>query len=97
MKKRRPSFYISYNHVYQYTKKSRIKPVHKHKWWTEKKKINRNSGLAYEYKVKGRKDLIRKVPARKIGPPCKCKKKCFEILGQEAVNAIFHDFWELGD
>ena len=33
----------------KYTKKSRIKPLYKHKWWNEKKKSNRNSGLAYEY------------------------------------------------
>ena len=81
----------------KYTKKSRIKPLNKHKWWNENRKIKRNSGQAYEYKVKGNKNIIRKVEARKIGPPCKCKKKCFESLGQEAINTIFHDYWALGD
>ena len=81
----------------KYTKKSRNKPLNKHKWYTENKKAKRNSGKAYEYKVKGNKDLIRKVDARKIGPPCKCQNKCFEILGQEAVNKIFHEYWELGN
>ena len=81
----------------KYTKKSRVKPEIKAAWKTEDRKRKRNRGQAYQYSVKGNKNLIRKVEARKIGPPCTCKKDCFGILGQEAVNAIFHDFWDLGD
>ena len=81
----------------KYTKKSRVKPLNKEKWENVSRKIKRNRGEAYEYKVKGNKNLIKKVEARKLGPPCDCKKKCYEMLGQEACNATFHDFWELGD
>ena len=48
-------------------------------------------------KVKGNLQLIRKAEARKIGPPCKCQKKCFDILGNDAVNNIFKDYWALAD
>ena len=76
-------------------KKSRIRSRNKDKWWNVVCKRKRNSGEAYQYKVKGNKELIRKVDTKKVGPPCKCKKKCFEKLGAETINTIFKDFWDL--
>ena len=51
----------------KYTKKSRVKPEKKEDWENEDRKIKRNKGQAYQYKVKGNKNLIRKAEARKLG------------------------------
>lgn len=37
------------------------------------------------------------VQARKIGPPCACKNKCFQTVTQAGVQCIFESFWALGD
>ena len=87
----------SHHETPKYTKQNRLRSKNKDGWWDEKRKKNRNSGLAYEYKVKGNLQVIKKAEARKIGPPCKCQKKCFDILGSDAINNIFKDYWALAD
>ena len=37
------------------------------------------------------------VPARRIGAPCDCPKACFVLLGEEAVQEIFTQYWGIGD
>ena len=80
----------------KYTKKSRVKNRTPKKWWNEQRKTKKNSGEAYPYKVRGNKTMIRHVAAKKVGPPCNCKKKCFDTLGGVAINTIFKDYWGLG-
>ena len=36
------------------------------------------------------------VQAREQGPPCACKKKCFEKFTQQQREKIFQCFWDLG-
>ncbi|KAJ8289407.1 hypothetical protein GJAV_G00000970 [Gymnothorax javanicus] len=50
----------------------------------------RNAGLAY-INTSGKL-----VGPSKMGPPCRCKKNCWERLGDEAEIA-FKSFWGLGD
>ena len=80
----------------KYTKKSRVKPEIRENWKNVSRKDKRNRGEAYEYDVKGTK-VKKTAAARKIGPPCPCKKNCYNIVGQEAIKEIFKDFWEIGD
>ena len=37
------------------------------------------------------------VESAKQGPPCSCKKKCFEKFTPDELSKIFRCFWELGD
>ncbi|CAL4087823.1 unnamed protein product [Meganyctiphanes norvegica] len=37
------------------------------------------------------------IPARKIGNPCTCKKRCFATVGEESITAIYTNFWASGD
>ena len=65
-------------------------------WFTNKNKIKRNSGVSYQYKVKSNTDIVREVGARKVGPPCQCKNKCFEKIGPECIKKTFEEYWALG-
>lgn len=80
----------------KYTKKTRIKQKQCHEWFNNARKRNRNSGKAYKNKCKGT-NVVRHKEARKVGSPCKCKNKCFTKLGTNAINAIFSEYWSLGD
>ena len=79
----------------KFTKKSRVKTRNPKEHFNEMRKTNKNKGLAYKYKVKGNKELIRDVAAKKVGPPCECQKNCFVTLGEDAINTIFDDYWGL--
>ena len=35
--------------------------------------------------------------ARKIGNPCKCKLKCFDVIGNEIIERLFQEYWEYKD
>lgn len=37
------------------------------------------------------------VEAAKQGPPCRCKRKCFDKFSSEELSKIFTCFWELGE
>ena len=53
-------------------------------------KIKRNIGHSYINKNQTQ------IAAREIGPPCKCRKRCRQLLlGKE--NEIFQAFWDLAD
>ena len=32
------------------------------------------------------------VSAKKVGHPCKCKRKCFEKIGEDKIKATFEGF-----
>lgn len=51
----------------------------------------KDSGKRYKtYRGRGRD-----VEEKKIGDPCKCKKKCFENVSQDEKEVIFSKFWGL--
>ena len=64
------------------------------KWKRNVRKELRNSGK--EYITKNKDGSLVTKPARKIGPPCKCLKKCYEKFDSEAIKHIFKMFWTLG-
>ena len=80
----------------KYTKNSRLNISHPEIWERNIRKKARNLGQSYQTKVRATKE-IKVVTARKIGPPCKCKKQCFTILTEDGINKIFNDFWAMGD
>lgn len=60
--------------------------------WEHHNKMLKNQGKKYE-SAKSKKIMAPK----KIGPPCKCKNKCLENIGEEGVQCIFYSFWAIGD
>ena len=36
-------------------------------------------------------------PAAKVGAPCKCKDKCFELLGEDKIAAVFKRYYDIGN
>ena len=36
-------------------------------------------------------------PAAKVGAPCNCKNKCFELLGEDKIAAVFKSYFDIGD
>ena len=36
------------------------------------------------------------VPGRRVGAPCTCPKNCFQTLGDEAIQLIFKNYWDMG-
>ena len=60
--------------------------------WEHHNKYLKNKGLAYE-SAKSKKIM----EAREIGAPCKCKNKCFDVVGEEGVQSVFDNFWAIGN
>lgn len=61
-------------------------------WQDVKNKKLKNSGEAY-LSVRSKKTHV----GKSIGPPCSCKKKCFEKFTQDQRMNIFNQYWKLGD
>ena len=74
-------------------KKSRKKIRNRDNWFDILNKRKRNHGQAFKYKQQGNRKIIKDKDARKVGPPCNCKNKCFEKLGMEAINANLFIIW----
>ena len=55
-------------------------------------KTARAKGLAYT-SVKTGKPM----PAAKVGSPCRCPKKCFDVLGKENIATVFKAYYDIGD
>ena len=55
-------------------------------------KTARAKGLAYT-SVKTGKPM----PAAKIGPPCRCPKQCFDVLGKDNIATVFKAYYDIGD
>ncbi|CAL4059556.1 unnamed protein product, partial [Meganyctiphanes norvegica] len=76
------------------------KPSHKRKinivnWQRYQRSMAKkacNSGKQYVSQFTGKT-----VPAKKIGNPCTCMKRCFATVGEESITAIHTKFWESGD
>ena len=80
----------------QAAKDSRKRTRDEDKWAQNQSKIKRNSGQAYEFKRRGTNE-IKKVEQKKMGSPCSCKKKCFTMVGEEGIKAIFKAYWATGN
>ena len=37
------------------------------------------------------------IPAKKVGEPCTCRKKCFDKFTPEVINEVLKKFWENGE
>ncbi|KAK3890105.1 hypothetical protein Pcinc_005912 [Petrolisthes cinctipes] len=61
-------------------------------WGKTKAKKLRNLGMAYESR-----NTHKLMEARKVGPPCSCQVRCFDILGMNNIKLLFHAFWDIGD
>ena len=60
------------------------------KWSKNVAKKKRDSGEEYvSDKTK------RVVPARSVGPPCICTKKCYDRVGADNVERIFVEYWKM--
>ncbi|CAH2094046.1 unnamed protein product [Euphydryas editha] len=71
--------------------KGNVRKRHYKEWIDNKRKCLRNLGKEYM----SRKGKIQ--ANRKMGPPCRCRKKCFDKLSEEQRKKIFQSFWSLGD
>ena len=40
-------------------------------------------------------EVVKKKRCHKLFPPCNCKRKCFEQIGEPRRNEIFEDFWKM--
>lgn len=58
-------------------------------WRRNVEKKRRDSGQEY----KTYKDIT--VQARRVGPPCQCPKKCYDLVGDESVKKIFEEYWKM--
>ena len=70
---------------------ARLRPCHKETWKKNVAKAKRNKGQEYVSLATGKT-----VPERKVGPPCKCSKKCYDRVGYQNIKDIFHDYWNSG-
>lgn len=61
-------------------------------WRSEKNKILKNSGKAYEGC-----NSKKKYPEKTIGSPCACKKGCSQKFSQSERQAIFDKYYSLAD
>ncbi|CAL4095343.1 unnamed protein product [Meganyctiphanes norvegica] len=68
------------------------RPRQEHTWKKNIAKNKRNHGQEYKSPITGKV-----VPARQIGPPCSCNKKCYERVGEENTRRIFNNFWSYGN
>lgn len=66
--------------------------VQKENWQKVVCKKRRASGQEYTSR-----HTHRVVPARSVGAACDCPKACFVVLGDEAVQEIFTQYWGMGD
>ena len=60
-------------------------------WKRTEAKAKRSRGESYISPTTGKT-----IEAAKQGPPCSCKRKCFEKFTQEELSKIFNCFWKLG-
>ena len=76
---------------YRSPSQARKRPRNPDNWKKSIAKKRRDSGQNYTSVKTGKP-----IEARKIGLPCTCKNKCFEVVGQENIQAIFSSFWASG-
>ena len=72
----------------QATIRRRRKPT----WKKNVVKVKRNLGKEYVSTNTGKL-----VSERKIGPPCSCKKHCYDKVGDQNIKDIFDNYWASGD
>lgn len=70
----------------------RKRPRNEEQW--EKNVAKRKRNLGQEYQSHTTKKTV---SARRIGEPCTCSKKCFDIVGRDNIQQLFSDFWSAGD
>ena len=81
---------VTTQHRVPTTNKRKRKYLGKENYAENVSKRRRAAGLPYT----GR-NTKKLMPARAIGPPCQCKAKCFDKLGRDRIQTIFHNFWQI--
>lgn len=61
-------------------------------WKRSVAKVKRARGEPYISPSTGKE-----VPARTTGPPCRCKRKCFQLFSAQEVEGVISDFNDIGD
>ena len=61
-------------------------------WARNRAKVAKALGKSYTSSKTGKE-----MPAAKVGPPCKCQKKCFDVVGQENIDIIFKAYYDIGN
>ena len=74
-------------------KESRKKLRRPHTWYKNKKKADKNSGVEYISKTSKNEMQIRR--AKRVGPPCTCRQKCYVKVGEQNVQNLFKGYYEL--
>ena len=72
---------------------SRKKIKRPHTWYKNFKIAAKNAGEEYISKTSKKEKKIRR--ARRVGPPCKCRQKCYDMIGMENVNGLFTGYYKL--
>ena len=76
--------------------RSKMREARPHIWQKNVRKAARNSGKEYTYQAKKtKKDTIKR--ARRVREPCTCKRKCFDLVGRDNIQAMHDNFWKIGD
>ena len=76
--------------------RSKMREARPHIWKKNVRKAARNSGKEYTYQAKKtKKDTIKR--ARRVREPCTCKRKCFDLVGRDNIQAMHDNFWKIGD
>lgn len=61
-------------------------------WKKFSSKRKRNEGKEYVSVRSGKT-----IEARKVGEPCGCKSKCFDLVTMPVIKEVFDDFWAIGE
>ena len=76
--------------------RSKMREARPHIWQKNVRKAARNSGKEYTYQSKKtKKDTIKR--ARNVREPCTCKRKCYDLVGRDNIQAMHDNFWKIGN
>ena len=76
--------------------RSKMREARPHIWQKNVRKAARNSGKEYTYQSKKTKeDKIKR--ARNVREPCTCKRKCYDLVGRDNIQAMHDNFWKIGN
>ena len=78
---------MDYPVEFRSSSQARKRPRKPENWKKAVAKKRRNTGLPYKSTT-----TCKDVDATVIGLPCECQKKCFELVGQENIQAIFTNY-----
>ena len=72
---------------------SRLKVRRPHTWQRNTTIKDKNAGVEYVSKNIHKEKVIRR--ARRVGPPCKCRQQCYDMIGMENVKRLHDGYYEI--